>query len=333
MITSSGRPVTTVTHNATSDAAGQGFQKVAIAVVHGIGGGDAAYENRQVSQPEFVRTLQKSLIDRFSKLGVSAADYHRRFVMEPVYWSPILEGRQQSLLTRMQQQNPMNWDMLRGFMVSFISDAIAYQISPYDTDSRGQNSYQAIHRFCAQTFSRLATTAGPHAPLCLIGHSLGSIVSYNYLLDLQAKFSGNTNTESFLRPSTVHKIGETPIERGETLSLYYTLGSPLALWTLRDRDGGQPIQFPVAQLTSHHPNLASVAEWVNIYDADDVIGYPLKSVNADFARAVKADLAVNAGSLLENWTPLSHNGYWNNPETVDRIARSLLKVSQAVNGR
>lgn len=333
MIMSSGRSVATVTHNATSDAAGQGFQKVAIAVVHGIGGGDAAYESRRESQPEFVRSLQKSLIERLSQLGVSRADYHQRFVMEPVYWSPILEDRQQGLLTRMQQQSPMNWDTLRKFMVSFISDAIAYQISPHHADARGQNSYQAIHRFCAQTLSRLATAAGPRAPLCMIGHSLGSIVSYNYLLDLQAQFSGNTNTESFLRPSTQHKISEAPIERGETLSLYYTLGSPLALWTLRDRDGGQPIQFPVAQLANHYPALANVAEWVNIYDADDVIGYPLRQVNANFARAVKADLAVNAGSILDNWTPLSHNGYWSNPETVDRIARSLLKVSQTINGR
>ncbi len=317
-----------ITHNPASDATSQPWQKVAIAVIHGIGAGDPDYNSGKVLQPEFIRTLQTNLMTRFSKFGVSANEYHRRFVMEPVYWATVLEDNQENLWNRFNQQSSMNWDALRKFMISFISDAIAYQISP-----RGRHSYHAIHRFCATTFHQLATKAGANAPLCVIGHSLGSIVSYNYLLDLQAEFGSNPNTESLFREAVLRQVGDTPLERGETLSLYYTLGSPLALWTLRDRDGGEPIQFPAPALSTRYPQLNSMTEWVNVYDADDVIAYPLKPVNPDFQQNVKEDLLVNSGEVWESWNPLSHNGYWNNAATVDRIARSLLRVSKAVNGR
>lgn len=311
-----------------SDAAGAAWQKVAIAVVHGIGAGDPDYNSGKADQPEFIRSLQNNLIDRFSKLGISDKEYHQRFVMAPVYWATVLEGNQQDLWARFQRQSAMNWDRIREFMVSFVSDAIAYQVSP-----RGRHSYHAIHRFCAQTLHTLAQKAGPKAPLCVIGHSLGSIVSYNYLLDLQAEFGNNTEAESLFRESVLRQVGNSPLERGETLSLYYTLGSPLALWTLRDRDGGLPIQFPAPRLTEHYPQLNSATEWVNVYDSDDVIAYPLRPINSAFQRAVKEDLNVNAGEVWESWNPLSHNGYWKDPETGDRIARSLLNLSRLINGR
>lgn len=319
---------TTITHSPASDATGKPWQKVAIAVIHGIGAGDPDYNSGKVSQPEFIRTLQTTLIDRFSKIGVSVDDYHRRFVMEPVYWATVLEGNQESLWSRFNQQSVMNWDSLRKFMISFISDAIAYQIG-----SRGRYSYHAIHRFCATTLNQLAAKAGANAPLCMIGHSLGSIISYNYLLDLQAQFGDGDKSNSLFRDAVLRQVGDTPLERGETLSLYYTLGSPLALWTLRDRDGGEPIQFPAPTLATRYPQLNSLAEWVNVYDSDDVIAYPLKPINSGFQKRVKEDLLVNSGNILESWNPLSHNGYWKDSTTVDRIARSLLRVSQAINGR
>lgn len=321
------RPIA-IAHNPASDATGKPWQKVAIAVVHGIGAGDPDYNSGKASQPEFIRTLQTTLINRFSKLGVSLDEYHRRFVMEPVYWATVLEGNQEHLWHRFSQQSPMHWDSLRQFMISFISDAIAYQISP-----RGRHSYHAIHRFFAHTLNQLATKAGENAPLCVIGHSLGSIISYNYLLDLQAEFGNNEKAESLFRDAVLRQVGSTPLERGDTLSLYYTLGSPLALWTLRDRDGGEPIQFPAPALATQHPQLNPLAEWVNIYDSDDVIAYPLKPINSIFQKRVKEDLLVNSGEIWENWNPLSHNGYWKDSTTTDRIARSLLRVSQAINGR
>jgi len=42
-------------------------------------------------------------------------------------------------------------------------------------------------------------------------------------------------------------IGNTPLERGETLTLLYTLGSPIAIWSLRYPDFGVPIAEGLAR--------------------------------------------------------------------------------------
>jgi hypothetical protein len=57
--------------------------------------------------------------------------------------------------------------------------------------------------------------------------------------------------------------------------------------------------MPSPKLQSHYPNLAD--EWVNFYDKADVIGYPLKELNADYRREVSSDcpvLALHISSTL-----------------------------------
>ena len=45
---------------------------------------------------------------------------------------------------------------------------------------------QALDEVSAsQTLAELAQEAGPDAPLCVIAHSLGTIIASNYLYDLQ----------------------------------------------------------------------------------------------------------------------------------------------------
>ena len=126
---------------------------------------------------------------------------------------------------------------------------------------------------------------------------------------------------SFLSPEVRAAIGRSPLERGETLTLLYTLGSPIALWSLRYPKFGQPIPFPPRRLGRHHPDLA--ARWVNVYDPDDVIGYPLRELNAAYRRAVAQDRPVSAGSIWTGWTPLSHVGYWDNARLAASIASDL----------
>ncbi len=77
------------------------------------------------------------------------------------------------------------------------------------------------------------------------------------------------------------------------MTLFYTLGSPIALWSLRYRNFGKPIQVPSLKFGNHYRNL--VGEWVNFYDKADIIGYPLKELNADYNAAVTSDRAVRVG--------------------------------------
>ena len=123
-------------------------------------------------------------------------------------------------------------------------------------------------------------------------------------------------------------IGNSPLEKGETLTLFYTLGTQIALWSLSHNDFGEPIQVPSPQLNNHYSGLAG--EWINFYDRDDVLGFPVQKINDAYAQIV-VDREVNAGNLFSNWNPLSHNSYWKDDEVIDPIAQALVKTWEAVN--
>lgn len=102
-----------------------------------------------------------------------------------------------------------------------------------------------------------------------------------------------------------------------------------AIWSLRYRDFGVSIRVPSPALAKHHRGLTG--EWVNYYDEDDVIGYPLKTLNGAYRKVVKADRGVNAGGLLSAWNPASHLGYWTDNDVTTPIAGALARTWRAVN--
>ena len=206
-------------------------------------------------------------------------------------------------------------------MTDFLGDAVAYQITPGE-----RRVYDQIHGKIAETLRELADAAGTEAPLCVVAHSLGTLIGSNYFYDLQAEHAGKPEVV----PRTVRsRPNRTPLERGETLAHFYTLGSPLALWALRYPDFGTPIAVPAPALARHHPGLDG--EWVNFYDQDDLIAYPLRDLGPKYARAVAADVAVRLGGLLVSWNPLVHPWYWNDTRVIDPIAAALARTWRRMN--
>jgi hypothetical protein len=280
--------------------------KIAIAFIHGIGR----------TQPGYSDAMRRALTRQFAQKTVRAThDPASELVFEEVDWGAALQSDEDRLWRRMRTGARMRYGRLRKFMVNFAADAIAYQPAPSD-----RTAYDAIHCRVAESLARLAERAGPRAPLCIISHSLGTVIASNYVYDLAKR------RKSFLSQAVRDRINGTPLERGETLALFYTMGSPIALWSLRYPSFGRPIRFP-RQLAGHHPGLEP--RWVNFYDSDDVIGYPLKPLNARYDAVVTEDRPVDVGSLLTRWTPLSHVGYWNDGKVAAEIADGLASAWRA----
>jgi hypothetical protein len=236
-----------------------------------------------------------------------------QLVFEEVNWSAALQYRENRLWQRLQAADGMRYPELRRFLVDFAADAIAYQPATSE-----RTAYDAIHREVAATLARLAERAGPRAPLCIVSHSLGTVIASNYVYDLVKRH------DSFMGRSVSALVNGTPVERGETLALMYTMGSPIALWSLRYPRFGEPVQLPAPALARHHPGLKT--QWINLYDPHDVVGYPLRPLNAAYRAAVTEDRPVGVGWLLTSWNPLCHLGYWNNGGVADQISRSLADV-------
>ena len=278
-------------------------QKIAVAMIHGVGTQDK----------NFAAEMQHQLEQRCQ--SVCATD----IVIQPVFWADLLDGVEAELLSRLRQGGRMSYPWARAFLIDFVGDAFAYQIT--DTD---RHVYDSIHRVFALALRDLARQAGEDAPLCIIAHSLGSVIASNFIYDLQLD-----PTRHLISDEVREVMGDTPLEHGQTLALLYTMGSPLALWSLRYHQFGMPIQVPDLHLKQRYP--AICGEWVNFYDAADVIASPIKTINNAYKAVVTEDREVSVGNLLTSWNPLSHLFYWTDDDVLKPIADKLIEVWKAVN--
>ena len=135
----------------------------------------------------------------------------------------------------------------------------------------------------------------------------------------------------YLSPVVEHAMGPSPLAGGETLAWMYTMGSPMALWSLRydKAELDKPIDFPAPALADHHPKLQG--EWVNIYEKDDVIAYPLRPLSDEYKRVVREDRSVRVKPPLLEFTPLVHPFYWADRSVVAPIARKLAEGWRQLN--
>jgi len=285
-------------------------QKMAVAIVHGIGN----------QKEDFAEEISERLNQEFNKLVRNTGHRYESNALEiePVYWASIVQEVEDDLWKKFNE-GQLWWKDLRRFIVSYVGDGIAYQIPPSKTPKDSDKIvYLDIHEQFRRSLKHLTARAGEKAPLCVIAHSLGSIIASNFFYDLQAAIPYGCPSEK-----------NSPLENGETLTLFYTLGCPIPLWSLRFTDFGIPIQVPSPKLTDHYPNLEG--EWINFYDKDDVLGYPLKNLNDKYRLTVKEDIEVKAGGFLAGATPLSHMYYWNNQKAISMIAQSLTKIWLEIN--
>ncbi|MEE9409423.1 MAG: hypothetical protein V3V41_00665 [Candidatus Heimdallarchaeota archaeon] len=294
-------------------------KKIVIIVTHGMG--------KQDKKPRFslkydtifdkaAKRFEKKIRKRFIKEGGDDG----RLVFAPVNWADVAQKYQTELKENLMKRKKrlkcddqkirakIGWRFLRGFMVDFLADAIVYQQSPND-----QKMYNDIHAKFSEELKKQATGAGDNAHLCIFAHSLGTIITNNFLFDLEYCRKNKDPSE----------CGDTPLERGETLKLVYTAGSPLALWTIRH----YPPKFGIP---------IEVEKWINFYNKNDVLAYPLGNLNEEYRKLrcnaeegkkpMLIDKKVFAGGVLMGWNPMSHNGYWSNRNVIKTIVENLLEI-------
>ena len=280
------------------------MKKIAIALLHGSG---RAEDHRHAAG------IQEEIVER-AKKEIGEENAQQGLVFEAINWAPAFGTAHDDLWFRLREGPELSFLDLRRFMLYFAADAIAYQPMP-----GGQDKYQAIHTMVAAGFKSLAERAGDDAALCIVAHSLGTVIASNYLWDLQ---------RGRVPAAVAPHIGTSPLERGDTLALLFTMGSPLALWSLRYPDFGEAIAFPAPELEKHHPRVWT--EWVNFFDKDDILGYPVQTLNEGYRRIV-VDREVNAGGFLWGRTPASHGKYWEDKEIARYVAGSLSHLFLGLN--
>ncbi|PSR01673.1 MAG: hypothetical protein BRD47_05345 [Bacteroidetes bacterium QS_8_68_28] len=289
---------------------------IAVAIVHGSG----------QKEPDFAEDVIAALDEMFPAALPEEKRGEAELEIEPVYWADLPREREEEVWERVKASGPMDQLALRRYIFNIAGDTLAYQ------PSQGRRElYLAVHKVMAESFEKLAERAGPEAPLCVLSHSMGTIVTHNYLYDMQRGSEGvivEEDGEGELPQP------ETRLERGETLSLFVTYGSPLAIWRLRFGDDYKAIRFPGSAAEELYPQLEP--RWLNVYDADDVIGYPIGRLTDSYAEMAEQgyleDRQRNVGAFWKSWNPLSHKGYFRDESSLEELAGYLAGVWQGAFG-
>ncbi|MCF6137352.1 chemotaxis protein [Pseudalkalibacillus berkeleyi] len=284
------------------------MQKIGIAVIHGAG----------IQKEDFAEILICRLKEKIEQVAKSKGleITGEEFVFIPIYWGEVFHDKELKLWEAVQKGGPLDFLSLRKFMIEFLGDAIAYQ----PTDTHYQN-YERVHETYFKALERLSEQVGHDSPLMVIGHSLGTVITSNYFYDVQKV----NDTLPYIK-DWLH--GASPLSKGETLASFVSLGSPLALWSLRFYNFDKPIQVPSKDFKNHYPN--AKGGWWNIYDRDDVLGYPLKTLNHAYDQAVNEDIEMNIGNLLTNWNPLSHFQYVKDEQIIQFIVQKLISLHSSL---
>ena len=268
-------------------------KRVAVLVIHGIGG----------QRADFAEPLIRGVNREVKRLGADAS----AIAWQPVYWDDLLVPRQQAYLKRALKDGRLNYQRLRQFVVSALGDAGAYRQRPSGMVAGATlgRTYERVHARIREQLSALYH--GPLSerplPLVLMAHSFGGHILSNYVWDSQQ--TPDRTLSAF--------------ERMHWLAGFITFGCNIPLFTFAV-DKPAPIRFPAARLPAR---FKEKARWLNFYDPDDVLGWPLKPVSPAYARAVDADIRLQVGGAVSGWTPAAHLLYWRDRRFARHVAEFL----------
>jgi hypothetical protein len=279
------------------------MRKVGVLVVHGIGwhadgrwrGVADWFLTGLMDPPSSVARLEKALRRALGNVP---------FELELAHWGKELEPAQSAFEER---YGDLDWRGMRRFVISALGDAAQYSAAVYGGGKTSFPAHEKIHAVVAAKLRCLADKCGPGAPLVLVGHSLGGHILSNHVYDEQkARRRGERSCHG----------GEHPLERMETLAAMITLGCNIPVFVM-GTIAPEPIELQGAR-------------WVNYFDRDDVLGFPLRPLYfpnpGEGAAYALEDVEVKVG-LLRNLgagqTPLSHGYYWTNADVVGGIAREI----------
>jgi hypothetical protein len=284
--------------------------RTGVLLVHGMG---------EQSEQTFGVAFERALRPRLAGRGVRDGEV----VFRRGYWADLLNARERDLLAQAARGGPLDYRALRGFVVNALGDAVAYRRAP----TGGRSLYDEVHDRLRDHLRALRVAlGGVDAPVVVVAHSLGSVIVSDYAWDAQ-------------HPRTGRTPAATPFERLHTLAGLVTFGSTLPLFTLALPKVVAIAPPRVSPLLS--PAVRAVARWENHYDPDDVLGWPLRTVEPlaplapgehAYRDAVDVDRALRVGSVLTGWTPLSHTAYWDDRDFLDPAAAQIAAVALAARG-
>lgn len=259
--------------------------KLGILTIHGMG----------AQGPDYDRELREGLSDHLED-GVE-----EELAFASIHFHPAMQPSQQRLWERMRER-PLDWTLLRRFFLFYFGDAATYESRSDVSDS----VYHAVHRKVREALDTLHELLdGADRPIVVFAHSLGCQVLSNYVWDAQQARRDPPRPRGIWTPDRP----PSAFQAFETTRVLYTTGCNIPLFV-----------SGLEEIVAIDP-LGEEFEWINVYDRDDVLGWPLRPLSESYARVVTEDRETNVG-----FTPLSHLGYWSDRTFLKQAAERIREL-------
>jgi hypothetical protein len=209
---------------------------------------------------------------------------------------PFLEMK--DLSARNAVWNPAS--TIPSFIVLYLGDVVAY-VTDNDNNIR-RDFWEEIKPH----------VLGQNKKYSFIAHSLGSIITFDYLFKLI-----KDNKVFLSKPEEAEEYKDNVNQLKDSFCNLFTFGSPIGLFMLRQ-----------SSLWKNDKNFADLVNpvqgtertWLNFYDPEDPIAFPLENLFALSAgkKGHLKDVQVSTG-----WYHDSHTNYWKNKQVAQEIAKAL----------
>jgi hypothetical protein len=278
--------------------------QTALLTIHGMG--------------ETPRDYAEKMVEALAgRLGQLAAQVDFR----SVYYQDILKPNQETVWAKVNDTVHLRYPDLRRFLLFGFGDAAGLENRKEIDGSVYELAQEAIARELLGVARQ-----DPNTTVVFLAQSLGCQVLSSYIYDAQKAAAGGRvlagiwkDIDGWARRALGAPLSDTEKRflAGATCTAFVTTGCNIPIFVAAHKQMDiKPIARPCARF-----------EWINLYDPDDALGWPLQPLSPGYAALVD-DRAINAGQgvvtwILKSWNPLSHTAYWNDAQVLDLLAQRL----------
>lgn len=284
---------------------------VVLITVHGMG----------ETAPDYAADLGQRLRSRLGPRLAQQVDFRS------VYYQEILKPNEQEVWRRVSATGTVRYGRLRQFLLFGFGDAAGLENRKEDSGS----VYELAQMEIAKTLLDAYVANGADTPVVLLSHSLGCQVLSSYIYDAQKARSGLPvaagvwkdidHWSRTLQGRALTEPEKTFLACGTALG-WVTTGCNIPIFVAAHKE------MTIIAISAPRPSF----KWINIYDPDDVLGWPLQPLSEGY-RVLVEDRAINAGRgvinwIVKSWNPLSHSSYWQDEQVLAPLASMLIQLTR-----
>lgn len=276
--------------------------KVALVTLHGMGVTESTYAD------DLLEKLRRRMKADFEDVEVQS-----------VYYQKILQDNEAEVWDRVEANGKVSYKELRKFVLFGFGDAAGLE----NAKELDGSVYEQAQMLIANALLNVHAK-GAHLPVVFITQSLGGQVLSNYFYDAQKFKSGQVVNAGIWKKNHPFIAALSGEQRaflwGDTAMGWVSTGCNIPIFVAAHKKLNiKPISKPTPQF-----------QWLNLYDPDDVLGWPLQPLSPEYEQLVE-DRAINAGQgviggWIKSWNPLAHTAYWTDDDVVKPLASMLSRL-------